>query len=100
MSYHRVVVVGGPGSGKTTLAQGIARRLGLPHTELDRLWWWPDWTPAEESAFTAQVASLVHATPAWVLDGNYFDQIARLVWPAADVVVWLDLPRAQPSLGR
>jgi adenylate kinase family enzyme len=32
---NRVVVVGPPGSGKTTTAALIAQRLGAPHTELD-----------------------------------------------------------------
>ena len=34
------------------------------------------------------------AAEGWVVDGNYFDEVgAALVWPAADVVVWLDIPR-------
>ena len=28
-----------------------------------------------------------------MLDGNYLDEIASIVWPAADAVVWLDPPR-------
>ena len=31
----------------------------------------------------------------WVLDGNYFDEISAEVWPAADAVIWLDLPRGR-----
>ena len=33
------------------------------------------------------------AVDKWVVDGNYIDETADLVWPAADEVVWLDLPR-------
>jgi hypothetical protein len=40
------------------------------------------------------------AAPAdgWVTDGNYLDEVGRTVlWPAADTVVWLDLPRRHAS---
>lgn len=29
----------------------------------------------------------------WVVDGNYLDEIADLVWPRADIIVWMDPPR-------
>lgn len=29
----------------------------------------------------------------WVIDGNY-RHLRDLIWPAADTIVWLDLPRA------
>ena len=91
---RRVIVVGGPGSGKTTVAGALARRLGVDHVELDALWWGPDWTPVPVDAFTARVRAAT-AGDSWVLDGNYFDVVPDLVWPLADTLVWLDLPRAR-----
>ena len=89
----RVVVVGPPGSGKTTTAAVIAKRLGAPHTELDSLWWDPNWTEAGRDTFRARLAPVV-AGDRWVVDGNYTSAGgADLVWPRAEVVVWLDLGR-------
>ena len=34
-----ITVVGTPGSGKTTLAQHLARRLNYPFVEIDALFW-------------------------------------------------------------
>jgi len=38
----KTLILGGPGAGKTTLA----RALGLPHVELDALWWDSGWRRA------------------------------------------------------
>jgi adenylate kinase family enzyme len=43
---HRIVVVGSRVSGKTTLAQWLARQLNVTHVELDALHRDPNWTPA------------------------------------------------------
>jgi adenylate kinase family enzyme len=88
---RRLVVVGGPGSGKSTLAAALAARLGCPHVELDALWWQSGWVPSPPDEFVRQVEQEVSGRQ-WVLDGNYFDEIAHIVWPAADAVIWLDPP--------
>jgi adenylate kinase family enzyme len=90
---QRIAVVGGPGSGKTTVASALSEALGISHVELDGLWWGPHWTPSEPGVFLEQVEGLTQ-NESWILDGNYFDEVGRsVIWPAADVLVWLDLPR-------
>ena len=86
---QRVAVVSGPGAGKTT----FARALGLPHVELDALWWDAGWQAAPIETFQARVREVV-AADSWVVDGFYVDEVgAGIVWPRADTLVWLDLPR-------
>src|ERR671939_1955309 len=87
----KIAVVGTSGSGKTTVARELARRLGVPHVELDALYHGPGWdeTPPEE--FRRRVAAAT-AADGWVVDGNYDSKLGDLVLARADTVVWLDLP--------
>lgn len=92
---QRVVVVGGPGSGKTWLAGRLAERLGAVHVEVDELWWSrPGWVHVTADELRAALAVRLEAAGGrWVVDGNYLEEIGAQLWPAADTLVWLDLPR-------
>jgi adenylate kinase family enzyme len=94
---RRVSVVGSSGSGKTTFAIRLAARLGVPHIELDAIYWGPNWTPLDAGTFTARVQEAI-AAEAWVCDGNY-STVRPIVLERADTVVWLDLP-LRTCLGR
>lgn len=87
---QRIVVVGGPGAGKTTLARTLAERLDVPHVELDALHWQPNWTPAAIDEFRRRVTAALRGER-WVVDGNY-SKVRPIVWRRADTLVWLDYP--------
>jgi adenylate kinase family enzyme len=90
----RVVVIGTSGAGKTTLARTIARRLALPHIELDALNWqagWRDLARSDPAEFTRRVA-VATVADGWVADGNYA-VVRDLVWRNASHLVWLDYAR-------
>jgi adenylate kinase family enzyme len=88
---RRVAVVGNAGAGKSMLAARLARRLGVPHVELDAIFHLAGWRELPEDDFCAEV-TVATAADGWVVDGNYA-AVRDLVWARADTVVWLDLPR-------
>jgi adenylate kinase family enzyme len=88
---RRISVVGNSGSGKTTIARGVAAALGVPHLELDAVFHQPGWQPLETSEFRRIVAEFT-AGPGWVVDGNY-SKVRDIVWGRADTVIWVDPPR-------
>jgi adenylate kinase family enzyme len=86
----RINVVGVSGSGKTTFAERIAERLGVPHVEMDALYWQPNWGEPPLDEFRARVSDALKGD-AWTIDGNY-RKVRDIVWGRADTVVWLDFP--------
>ena len=86
---RRIIVVGSSNAGKSTLAQRLAERLGVPFIELDALHWEPGWVEAEREVFRERVRRAI-APESWVMAGNYTHQ-QDVSWPMADTVVWLDL---------
>jgi adenylate kinase family enzyme len=87
---QRVLVIGSPGSGKSTFAIKLARLTGLPLIHLDQQFWNPGWVETPKAAWRAKVAGLV-AGDKWIIDGNYSGSLeTRLA--RADTVILLDFP--------
>ncbi|MCU1354552.1 MAG: adenylate kinase, partial [Acidimicrobiales bacterium] len=74
------------------MARAIAAALDVPHLELDAVRHQPGWQELPDQQFCERVAA-VAAGDAWVVDGNYSQVREPIVWPQADTVIWLDLPR-------
>ena len=76
------------------MTRALAASLGLEVLELDALRHQPGWVPMPDEECRSRVAAFT-AGERWIVDGNYFDVVTRdLVWPRADAIVWLDLPRS------
>jgi adenylate kinase family enzyme len=85
---HRIIVTGSTGSGKTTLALQLARRLAIPGIDLDDLYWGANWTPVALEEFRAKTDQATRQ-PCWAISGNY--RVVRdITWPRADTLIWLD----------
>ena len=89
---RRVLVIGSPGAGKTTLSTRLAARLGVPVHYLDLHHWEPGWK-YRDSAQAREAVYAIAETPEWVMDGN-FAETFDLRMPRADTLLWLDYPRA------
>jgi adenylate kinase family enzyme len=88
---QRILVIGSPGAGKSTLARRLSRRLDLPLVHLDREFFGPAWAEPDRSTWRQRVSRLV-SRPRWVMDGNYRSTFDLRI-PRATAIVWLDLPR-------
>ena len=86
--FQRVVVIGTTSSGKSTLAERLAKQLNLNFIELDALHWEADWAEATLEEFRERVEQATKAKR-WIVAGNYH-VVRDIVWPKAEAVIWLD----------
>ena len=95
--FQRALILGCPGSGKSTFARRLRDITGLPLHYLDMIWHLPDRTNVPREEFDRRLAELV-AGERWILDGNY----QRTLEPRlcrCDAVFLFDLPTEQCLAG-
>ena len=89
---RRVLIIGCPGSGKTTFAKRLAERTGLPLVHLDRIYWCDRWEHLSRDDFDAALQEELEK-PEWIIDGNYNRTLEhRLKY--SDMVFFFDMPTA------
>jgi len=85
---RRIYIIGCCGAGKTTLAKNTSQRCGIPHVELDALYWLPQWK-ARSDAELRESVSVAVAAENWVMDGNY-GQVRETILSRATTLIWLN----------
>lgn len=86
----KIIVIGCPGSGKSTFATELHRITGIPLFHLDLMYWNADRTTVDRAVFLNRLAEVM-AQDAWIIDGNY-NATMEMRMQACDTVVFLDYP--------
>ncbi len=88
----RVLVVGCPGSGKSTFSKKLAKKTGLPIVHLDYYYHQLQHNYyVDTESWNAKVAELIKPDK-WIMEGNYgatFPERFR----AADTIIFIDIQR-------
>ena len=87
----RILVLGSPGSGKTTFALELSMVLGLPCIHLDKLFWKSGWEMRSRDEFDAMLLTELEKEN-WIIDGNYSMTIGTRA-DYADTAIFFDYPR-------
>jgi adenylate kinase family enzyme len=66
----KAIVIGCPGSGKTTFAEKLQKKTGLPLYYLDAIWHKPDRTHISRNDFDIRLQEIMDED-SWIVDGNY-----------------------------
>ncbi|MEY8262387.1 adenylate kinase [Oscillospiraceae bacterium 50-60] len=87
---ERIIVIGCPGAGKSTLARRLRDETGLPLYYLDMIWHKPDQTTVSRDEFDSRLREIVSGDK-WIVDGNY-GRTLEMRFQFCDTVFLLDLP--------
>lgn len=86
----RILVIGSPGSGKSTVAKALSKKYDIPVIHLDKLFWKSGWVQTSHEEFDKKLLSELEKDE-WVIDGNY-SRTLDLRLKYADTVIFFDYP--------
>ena len=90
MKFQKAIVIGYPGSGKSTFSRALQTRTGLPLIYLDMLYWNADKTTISRDEFDRRLDAVLN-TDRWIIDGNYNRTMEKRI-RQCDAVFFLDYP--------
>lgn len=91
----KIHIIGGPGSGKSFLANNLSKELGIPHYDLDDLQWdnkSDSYGVKRDPAEREEMLNQILKQDDWIIEGVYF-KWCKQSFADADKIYVLDIPR-------
>ena len=84
----KIAIIGGPGTGKRTLANNLGKELNLPIYHLDGIHHLANWVPRDKEERDRIILEKTHESK-WVIDGTYKATLEERV-KKADLIIFLN----------
>lgn len=91
----KIHIIGGPGSGKSFLANNLSKELGIPHYDLDDLQWdnkADSYGVKRDPVEREEMLNQILKQDDWIIEGVYF-KWCKQSFADADKIYVLDIPR-------
>lgn len=90
----KIHIIGGSGSGKTTLAQNLSKEYGVPHYDLDELFWdnTAGYGTRRDPAARQVLLDEILRQDEWIVEGVYYAWCGQC-FRDADTIYLLTVPR-------
>ncbi len=86
----KIIVIGCPGSGKSTFSRQLHNITKIPLYHLDMMFWNEDKTTVEKSVFLEKLSEVLKKDE-WIIDGNFSSTMEMRI-SMCDTVIFLDYP--------
>lgn len=86
----KIIIIGSPGSGKSTFARKLRDITDIPLHYLDMIWHKPDRTNISQEEFDTQLNDILQKDR-WIIDGNYQRTLESRL-EKCDTVFLMDFP--------
>lgn len=86
--YKKISIVGGPGSGKTTLSNKLSEIYNIPVIHIDGIHHLENWAIRDKNERDSIILNLIQKDE-WIIDGTYKSTL-KARFEKADLIIWLD----------
>ena len=87
----KIIVIGCPGSGKSTFSKKLSKILNLPIYHLDMLYHNSDGTHISKEELEEKLKTIFKENNNWIIDGNY-QRTLDMRMKECDTIILLDYP--------
>ncbi len=87
-NIYKISIIGGPGTGKSTLAENLGKNLNLPIYHLDGIHHLANWEKRDKTERDEIISEIIEK-PNWVIDGTYKSTIEKRM-KKTDMIIFLD----------
>lgn len=87
-NIKKISLIGGPSTGKSTLAENMGRKLHLPIIHMDGINYEPGWIQVDKEKRDTIIRNYIE-NPEWIMEGTYTSTLKERL-EKSDLVIFLD----------
>lgn len=92
ITVNKILILGSPGSGKSTFANKLGVKSNIPVLHLDTIFWKKNWE-LEKNLIFLEKLSLFMKQDQWIIDGNHCLSSYPQRFDQADTIILLNMNR-------